>query len=223
MKWTALRPAAWPTTLQPPFSRRRVDAARFCHHSPASRGSLPGSRVLGELAEQTHTLLGARLLAASEQDHGLHLVAGLEEALSALALGLVVVGLDLQTEADLLEDRVRLIAPRFLGLLGSFVLVLPVVHDLDHGRLRVGSHLDQIEIGFLSQAQRHLDADDADLLSCGTHEADLGDADAVIGAGIADAELLFRAGMSATATQGVSRAKRRISPGTTRKRRLFAP
>jgi hypothetical protein len=127
------------------------------------------------------------------------------------------------TEPDLFENGVRLVATRFLRLLGGFVLVLAVVHDLDHGRLRVGSHLDQIEIGFLSQAQRHLDADDADLLSCGTHEADLGDADAVIGAGIADAELLFRAGMSATATQVCHGRKRRISPGTTRERRLFAP
>ena len=71
----------------------------------------------------------------------------------------------------------------------------------------VCDHLDQIEIGFLSQAQRHLEADDADLFTRGAHEEDLGNADAVIGAGIADAELLFRAGMSATATQGVSRAE----------------
>nr|BFF10980.1 hypothetical protein GCM10025699_22830 [Microbacterium flavescens] len=45
----------------------------------------------------------------------------------------------------------------------------------------------------MGQAQRHLDADDADLFTRGSDEADLGDADAVVGAGIADAELL-RAG-----------------------------
>ena len=147
--------------------------------------------VLGELAEKTHALLGTRLLATAEQDHGLDLVARLQEALGALELGYVVVSFDLQSEPDLFEDGVRLIATRFLGLLRSLVLELAVVHDLDDGRFRVGGHLDEIKVGFLSQAQRHLDADDADLLTRGSDEADLGDADAVIGAGIADAELLF--------------------------------
>ncbi|UUT35109.1 hypothetical protein [Microbacterium elymi] len=40
---------------------------------------------------------------------------------------------------------------------------------------------------------RDLDGDDADLLTVGSDETDLGDADALVGAGIADAELLFRA------------------------------
>jgi hypothetical protein len=53
MKSTAPRPAAGPTTLQPPFSRRRVDTARFCHHSLASRGrAFQAVGSLGELAEQ---------------------------------------------------------------------------------------------------------------------------------------------------------------------------
>ncbi|GAA3206787.1 hypothetical protein GCM10017690_14070 [Microbacterium terregens] len=132
-------------------------------------------------------------------------------------------GLDLQTEPDLFEDGVGLIAPGFLGLLRCFVLELPVVHDLDDGRLRVGSHLDKVEIGILRQTQGNLDAYDADLLSVRAYEADLGHADAVIGAGIADAELLF-VRMSATATRDVSRAEERLdSTRTTRKRRLPAP
>ena len=151
--------------------------------------------ILGELAEQAHALLGTRLLATAEQDHGLDLVAGLEEALGALELGLVVVRVDLETETNLFEDRVRLVAPGLLGLLRCFVLELAVVHDLDDGRLRVGSNLDEVEIGLLRQTQGDLDADDADLLSVRADEADLGHADAVIGAGIADAELLFHAGV----------------------------
>ena len=126
-----------------------------------------------------------------------------------LSLVVVVVRLDLQAETDLLEDRVRLVASGLLGLLRGFVLELPVVHDLDDGRLRVGSHLDQIEVGLLRQAQRDLDADDADLLTGGADEADLGHADAVIGAGIADAELLF-VRVSATATPDASRAEERL-------------
>ena len=61
-----------------------------------------------------------------------------------------------------------------------------------HGRLRVGGDLDEIEICLLREAERRLDADDADLLTVRPDEADLGDADAVVGAGIADAELLCR-------------------------------
>jgi hypothetical protein len=95
--------------------------------------------VLGELAQQPHTLLRTRLLATSEEDHGLDLVAGLQEALGTLELGRVVVRFDLQSETDLFENRVRLIATRFLRLLRRLVLELAVVHDLDHGRLRVGA------------------------------------------------------------------------------------
>ncbi|GAB6858470.1 hypothetical protein JCM13591A_25750 [Microbacterium xylanilyticum] len=98
--------------------------------------------------------------------------------------------LDLQTEAHLLQDGVRLVAASFLRLLRGLVLELAVVHDLDHGRLRVRGDLDEIEVGFLRKTQRRLDADDADLLTRGTDEADLGDADALIGAGIADADSL---------------------------------
>jgi hypothetical protein len=107
---------------------------------------------------------------------------------------------DLQSETDLFEDRVRLIASSFLSLLRGLVLELPVVHDLDDGRLRVGSNFDKVEVCFLSEAQSDLDTDDADLLTRGADEADLGDADAVIGAGIADAELLFRTVCAVTRT-----------------------
>ncbi|GAA1209352.1 hypothetical protein GCM10010213_13010 [Microbacterium maritypicum] len=121
--------------------------------------------------------------------------------------------LDLQTETDFLEDRVRLVAASFLFLLGGLVLELAVVHDLDDGRLRVGGDLDEVEIGFLREAQRGLDADNADLLTRGADEADLGDADALIGTGIADAELLRRCD-SATAMLSASRAKSESSPPT---------
>jgi hypothetical protein len=42
----------------------------------------------------------------------------------------------------------------------------------------------------LRQAQRVLDADDADLLTIGSDETDLGNPDPVVGTGIADACLL---------------------------------
>src|SRR5690606_6830908 len=169
------------------------------HHHVATvdgRGGLDSAElgdVLREPLQQAHALLGAGLLAPAEQDHRLDLVTRGEEALGALALRLVVVLVDLQAEPHLLEDGVRLVAPRFLELLGLFVLELAVVHDLDHGGLGVGRHLDQIQIGLLRETQSVLDADDTDLFSTRAHEADLGDADAVVGSGIADAGLLHSA------------------------------
>ena len=93
------------------------------------RGRLDGAElrnIFGKSLQQTHALLGTRLLAAAEQDHGFDLVAGLQEALGALALGLVVVRVDLQAETNLFEDRVRLVAPGLFGLLRRFVLELAV-------------------------------------------------------------------------------------------------
>jgi hypothetical protein len=146
--------------------------------------------VFGEALEEADSLLGSRLLAASEQDHGLHLVARLEESLGALALRLVVMHVDLQTESNLFEDRVRLIATGFLGFLRSFVLELAVIHDLGNGRLAIGGHLNQIEVCLLGKLECDVDTDDADLLTGRSDEADLGNPDTVVGTGIADALLL---------------------------------
>ncbi|GEP48895.1 hypothetical protein MSA03_24030 [Microbacterium saccharophilum] len=121
---------------------------------------------------------------------------------------------DLQAEADLLEDRVRLVATCFLGLLRRLVLELAVVHDLDDRGLRVRGDFDQVQLGLLRQTQGDLDTNDADLLSGGTDEANLGDADAVVGAGIADAELLFMRA-TATGTQGCISGGRASRPPRT--------
>ena len=144
----------------------------------------------------------------------------LQEALGALALGLVVVLVDLETETNLFEDRVRLVAPGFLRLLRGFVLELAEVHDLGDGRLGVGSNLNQIEVGLLRKAQGVFDADDADLLAVGANKADLRDADTVIGTGIADALLLiisFSAANGATDVapgreRGITHRLSRLSP-----------
>ena len=62
------------------------------------------------------------------------------------------------------------------------------------------------------RGQGHLDADDADLLTRGTDEADLGDADALIGAGIADAELLRRWFQPPGCRQHPGRNQNRLPP-----------
>jgi len=144
------------------------------------------------------TLLRTRLLAASEQNHCLDLVAGLKEAFGTLALGLVVVHVDLQAETNLLEDRVGLVTARFFCLLRRFVLELAEVHDLRDGRLGIGSNLNQIQVGLLSQTKCVFNTDYTDLFALRANKTDLRNADSVVGTGIADAFLLlvFRVGLN---------------------------
>ena len=131
------------------------------------------------------------LLATAEQDHCFDLVASLQEALSALALRLVVVLVNLQTKTNLFEDRVRLVTPGLFRLLRRFVLELAEVHDLRDGRLGVGSNLNQIQVGLSSQTKSVFDTDYSDLFAVGANKTDLRNADSVIGTRIADACLLL--------------------------------
>ena len=121
-------------------------------------------------------------------------------------LGRVVVRVDLRPELHLLDDRVGLVAPGLTRLLRALVLELAVVHELADRRPGHRGDLDQVEIGFLGQAQRILDAHDADLLALGTDESDLGDADPVVDAGLgAD-------GASSVSGQGTVLAEARARP-----------
>ncbi|GED11775.1 hypothetical protein CCE02nite_37740 [Cellulosimicrobium cellulans] len=97
---------------------------------------------------------------------------------------------DLQAEADLLEDRVRLVAPRLTRLHVGLVLELAEVHELGDGWPGVRGDLDEVEVRVLGKAQGNLGADDADLLPAGTDESDLGDADPIVDARLADVMLL---------------------------------
>ena len=83
------------------------------------------------------------------------------EALHVALLDAEVMIVDLQSEADFLQLRVRLIAASIAGLLGGFVLVLAVIHELCDGRLGVRRNLNQVEPGLFGQTQRVLDSDDA--------------------------------------------------------------
>ena len=97
-------------------------------------------------------------------------------------LHLEVVGIDLETETDLLDFGSALISARFTGLDLLVVLVLAVINELGHRRLRVRCHLDEIEVRFLRQVQRNRGRDDADLFAVRTNQAHLGDANLVVNA-----------------------------------------
>ena len=95
-------------------------------------------------------------------------------------LGSVIVFVDLQTNANGLDDCVRLVPARFADFLGRLILKLPVVHELGDGRLRVRRDLDEVESRLLSQAQRVFYADDADLLASRADKANPVHMDALI-------------------------------------------
>jgi hypothetical protein len=163
------------------LARRTLDATQF-------------GDVLREALQQPEAHLGAGLLTSAEHDHHLDLVPRLEEPLDVPLLGGVVVRVDLQAEADLLEDRVRLVLAGFAGLHVGLVLELAEVHELADRRSRRRSDLDEVEACFVRQPQRVLDAHDADLFAVGAHEPHLGNTDAVVDAGLADVLLLRRRG-----------------------------
>jgi len=100
------------------------------------------------------------------------------------------VDVNFQAKTYLFEDRVRLVATSFLGFLGLFVLELAVIHNLGDRGLGIGSNLNQVQIGFLSQADCNVNGNDADLFAVWANKSDLRDSDFVVCTGIADAELL---------------------------------
>ncbi|GAA3526795.1 hypothetical protein GCM10022196_03630 [Aeromicrobium flavum] len=91
---------------------------------------------------------------------------------------------DLRAELHLLDDRVRLVASGLASLLRRFVLELAEVHETAHGRPLLGRDLDEVEIGFGSQAHGIFDTNDADLFTAGSDKTDLGDANALVDAQI---------------------------------------
>src|SRR5699024_3727188 len=183
--------------------------------------------ILGQPFQQAHAHLRSGLLPTAEHDHHLDLVPALEEPLDVPLLGAVVVRVDLDPEPDLLEGRVRMLAPCITSLHVGLVLVLAVVHELGHRRARIGGHLDQVEICLLGQPKRVLDTDDAYLLTVRADQTDLWHANPLVDTGLADVVLLtFKRGcdtptrrkpphaVRAEAQAGVPQAAARGTPGS---------
>src|SRR5215216_1442859 len=166
------------------------DARRRKHHRHVAavllgplldRGQL--AEVLREAVEDHLPALGVGHLAAAEHDRHLDLVARLEEALDVALLGVVVVLRDLRAELDLPHVDLRLVLARGLLLLVLLVLVLRVVEHAADRRLRLGRHLDEVEIALLRIAEGLLRLHDADLLTRLVDEPDLGHTYALVDPG----------------------------------------
>ncbi|GAB10830.1 hypothetical protein GOARA_063_00290 [Gordonia araii NBRC 100433] len=91
---------------------------------------------------------------------------------------------DLRAELLLLDYGHLLVATRLALLLRCFVLELAVVHDLADRWTGVGRDFHQIQIGFLGQSERILNAHDAHLLTVRSDKSDLRDADALVDASL---------------------------------------
>src|SRR5207244_218698 len=121
------------------------------HHVPAveERWRLDLTDLLDVLC-QSHQKVAAPLrvrgLAPSEHDRDLDLRALVEEALDVALLRVVVVNADLRPELDLLDVDRDLVLARELRLLLLLVAVLPVVHHPRDRRIRLGRHLDEVEV-----------------------------------------------------------------------------
>jgi len=155
--------------VPPVLLGRRLDEAEVGH-------------VVRQPLQQSKTQLRPRLLPATEHDRHLHLVPGLEEPDDVTLLGLVVVRVDLRPQLHLLDDGLRLVLASFAGLLRVLVLELSVVHELAHRRPGGRGDFDQVEVGLLCQPKGIADSDDADLLTVGSDQADLGNANPVVDA-----------------------------------------
>jgi hypothetical protein len=142
--------------------------------------------------------LAVHHLTPAETLRDLHLVPGHQESSRLINADLHVVRIDLHgaSKTDLLHFGGLGRRPILALLLGELVLVLPVIHDLAHGRTRVGDNLDEVEPLLLRHAHRLERLDDADLLVVRADHADRRDTDHVVHAGPLDR----RAGVSDKAT-----------------------
>src|SRR5438105_5307111 len=123
--------------------------------------------VLRQAHQEVPPALRMGGLAPPEHNRDLDLRALVEEALDVALLGVVVVNADLRPELDLLDVDRDLVLARELRLLLLLVAVLPVVHYPRDGRIRLGCHLDEVEVlveGVLDRLRRGLDPELAPVL-----------------------------------------------------------
>jgi len=138
--------------------------------------------VVGQPLQEPVSEFRSGLLPTAEHDGHLDLVPCLEEAHDVTLLGLVVVGIDLRPELHLLDDGQHLVTTRLPGFLRTLVLELSIVHELADRGSGLRRDLHQIEVGLLRKAHGLADRHDADLLTLGADEPDLGNADPVVDA-----------------------------------------
>ena len=122
-------------------------------------------------------------LAATEHDGDLDLVTLAEKLLDLAGLRVEVAGSDLRAVLHLLDGDVRGLLAGLFGPLCRLVLVLPVVHDATHGRIRLVRDLDEVEVELLGDRECLGQRTDAQLLAVGSNEPHLTSANTLVVAG----------------------------------------
>ncbi len=107
------------------------------------------------------------------------------------ALGLVVMGVDLQPETNFLQHRVGLVLARLARLDRGFVLVLTKIHELGNRGLGLRCHLNKIKVGLSGEAEGVFNTDDSNLLARRAYQPHLWDADTIIDSWLANVLLLM--------------------------------
>jgi hypothetical protein len=127
----------------------------------------------------------------------------LQEPAHVLDLELEIVALGLGPHLHFFT-RITVCFLRFLQPPGLRVLVLAEVHDPAHRRVRLRSHLHEVEILTAGRLQRLLGRHDAELLAVGADHADLANPDGFVDADVS--RLAQRGGSSCVpAWRGVRR------------------
>ncbi len=128
-----------------------------------------------------------RHLTAAETQGDFHLVAVLEKLEHVAHLDVIVMRVGVRAELDLFDlDDLLLLAGLGFALL-LFVFELAEVHDLAHGRRRVGRDFHQVQTGFIRQIHGFTRVYNTQVFAFGTDESDFWRPDTVVytGAGVA--------------------------------------
>src|SRR5262249_14488285 len=140
-------------------------------------GDLPGDAIQHGAAE-----LGVRDGASAEEDGDLHAMTLTEEVANVTDLEIDVMTAGLGPELHFLQLAGGVLLARRLRLLLLRVLVLPVVHDPAHGRIRGGRDLDQVELLLIGDALGVRRRHHAELRPIAVDHADLAGADLLVDA-----------------------------------------
>src|SRR6266542_583236 len=190
-----------------------LGAQHDVEHPPFHPGVVLGDRDvrhrLHHLVEHLPPQLGVRHLAPLEAHRDLRLVTFLEKASHVLQLEVEVVLLGLGPHLDFLHENRRLLLARFLLAPGLRVLVLAEIHDAADRRIRLGRHLDEVEVAGAGGLQRFLDRHDAELLALGADDAYLANTDAFVDADVGPSLLTDRRYSSGNEGEGDRGARRR--------------
>jgi len=138
------------------------------------------AKLLDDCIEDLPAELWVRNLSSAELQRDLHLVSLGEELLHVANLRVEVGFSDLRLELHLFHGDLDGLLARFLQSLRLLVAELSVVHDSTHGWIRLGRHLDQVEVCRPCTLEGVCDADDANLGTVGIDQTHFTCANAIV-------------------------------------------